>query len=132
MQQNKINIYQDMQQDKLSGRGLEAHILSKAALKLKVCQQKWNEPERLKLLEEAVRYNQKIWSFFQSELALPENPLPRELRQDLLNLSLFVDKRLFEVLAFPQQEKLNIVIDINLNIAAGLRTNSQQDLDKAV
>jgi flagellar biosynthesis activator protein FlaF len=132
MLQNKINIYQDMQQDKLTGRGLEAHILSKAALKLKHCQQKWAEPERPQLLEEAVRYNQKIWSFFQSELTLPENPLPRQLRQDLLNLSLFVDKRLFEVLAFPQQEKLDIVIDINLNIAAGLRTNSSQDLDKAV
>jgi len=116
-----INVYQGMHQEQLSGRELEAHVLTKAALKLKECQQKWDTPERAKLLDEAVRYNQKVWSFFQSELSLPENPMPRELRQDILNLSLFVDKTLFEVLAFPKSEKLKIVIDINLNIAAGLR-----------
>lgn len=117
----QLNVYQGMHQEQLTGRELEAHILTKAALKLKECQQKWDTPDRPKLLDEAIRYNQKIWSFFQSELSTPENPLPRELRQDILNLSLFIDKRLFEVLAFPQTDKLNIVIDINLNLAAGLR-----------
>jgi len=132
MLQNKINIFQDMQQEQLSGRALEAHILTKAALKLKACQQKWEAPEHSKLLDEAIRYNQKIWSFFQSELTLPTNAMPRELRQDLLNLSIFIDKRLFEVLAFPSSEKLNIVIDINLNLAAGLRTNHHQEVEQAV
>lgn len=132
MFQNKVNVYQDNQQEQLSGRALEAHILTKAALRLKQCQQKWETPERAKLLDEAVRYNQKIWSLFQSELSVPENPLPRELRQDILNLSLYIDKRLFEVLAFPHPEKLNIVIDINLNIAAGLRATPQQEVAEAV
>jgi flagellar protein FlaF len=50
--------------------------------------------------------------------------MPKNLREDILNLSIFIDKRLFEVLAFPDPEKLAIVIDINFNIAAGLRTNS--------
>lgn len=118
---NKINAYQDMHQEQLSGRELEAHVLTKAALKLKECQQKWDTSERSKLLDEAVHYNQKVWSFFQSELSDPAHSMPRELRQDILNLSLFIDKRLFEVLAFPQSGKLDIIIDINLNIAAGLR-----------
>lgn len=122
MQVSQINVYQGMHQEQLSGRELEAHILTKAALKLKECQQKWGTPKRAELLDEAIRYNQKIWSFFQSELSTPDSPLPRQLRQDILNLSLFIDKRLFEVLAFPQPEKLDIVIDINLNLAAGLRT----------
>jgi flagellar protein FlaF len=132
MQANKFNVYQDMHQEQLTGRELEAHILSKAALKLKECQQKWGAPGHAKLLEESIKYNQKVWSFFQSELSQPENPLPRQLRQDILNLSLFVDKRLFEVLAFPQSDKLDIVIDINLNLAAGLRTTPQQEVAQAV
>jgi flagellar biosynthesis activator protein FlaF len=122
MQANKFNVYQEMHLEQLTGRELEAHILSKAALKLKDCQQKWSTPDHAKLLEESIKYNQKVWSFFQSELAQPENPLPRQLREDILNLSLFIDKRLFDVLAFPKPEKLDIVIDINLNLAAGLRT----------
>ena len=132
MQLNQVNAYKGMHQEQLSGRELEAHILTKAALRLKECQQKWGGPDHAKLLDEAIRYNQKVWSFFQSELTVPENPLPRQLKQDILNLSLFIDKRLFEILAFPQQEKLNIVIDINLNLAAGLRTTPHQEVAQAV
>ena len=93
MFQAKVNVYQDNQQEQLSGRELEAHILTKAALRLKQCQQKWESPERAKLLDEAVRYNQKIWSFFQSELTLPENPLPRDLRHELLGSYFVSDPR---------------------------------------
>lgn len=59
---------------------------------------------------------------------MPDNPLPQKLREDILNLSLFIDKRLFEVLAFPNApERLTIVIDINFNIAAGLRTKPPEE-----
>jgi len=51
--------------------------------------------------------------------------MPKNLREDILNLSLFIDKRLFEVLASPDKEKLQIVIDIDFNLAAGLRTTPQ-------
>lgn len=116
-------IYEQQSKDFMSPRELEASVLSKAALKLKSCQDKWDSPEREKMLDEAIRYNQKVWSFFQSELSMPDNPLPKNMREDILNLSLFIDKRLFEVMAYPQDPtKLDIVININLNIAAGLRT----------
>jgi len=72
---------------------------------------------------EAIKFNQKVWSFFQAELSDPENPLPKQLREDILNLSIFIDKRLFDVMAFPDPNKLNIVIDINFNIAAGCALN---------
>ena len=115
-------VYEQQSKEFLSPRELEASVLTKAGLKLRQCQESWNTAEKNTLLDEAVRYNQKVWSFFQSELSMPDNPLPKKLREDILNLSLFVDKRLFEVLAFPNDpDKLNIVIDINFNIAAGLR-----------
>lgn len=120
-------IYEQQSKDFMSPRDLEASVLSKAALKLKQCQEQWDTPDKEKLLDEAVRYNQKVWSFFQSELSMPDNPLPKNVREDILNLSLFIDKRLFEVMAYPDDaRKLDIVVNINLNIAAGLRTKQPE------
>jgi flagellar protein FlaF len=113
-----------MQKATLNGRELEAEVLSKAALKLKFCQNNWDAPNRDEILDEALKFNQKIWTLFQSELAKPENPLPKKLRENLLNLSMFIDKKIFEIMSFPSPEKLNAIIDINLNICAGLRGSS--------
>jgi flagellar protein FlaF len=117
----QLETYRNMQKATLSGRELEAEVLSKAAMKLNFCQNNWNDLKREEMLEEALKYNQKIWTLFQAELAKPDNPLPKKLREDLLTLSAFVDKRIFELLSFPTPEKLTAIININLNIAAGLR-----------
>jgi flagellar protein FlaF len=132
MSKNPYNIYQNVQKDGMSQRELEASVLTKAGLMLKNCQDNWNAPDRDARLEEAVKYNQKIWSFFQSELAMPDNPMPQELRQDILNLSLFLDKRLFEVMACPDPDKLTVAININLNLAAGLMTSAEQSNEMLV
>ncbi len=126
MQQNSVNAYTAIQKESLSGRELEASVLSRAGLMLKSVKENWGAPDREQKLLEAIKFNQKVWSFFQAELSDPENPLPKKLREDILNLSIFIDKRLFEMLAFPEPEKLSIIIDINFNIAAGLRTNPDQ------
>lgn len=116
-------VYEQQSKEFMTPRELEASVLTRAAMKLKQCQEKWDSSEKEQLLDEAIRFNQKVWSFFQSELSMPDNPLPKSLREDILNLSLFIDKRLFEVMAFPDnRSKLDTIININLNIAAGLRT----------
>ncbi|HPX60570.1 MAG TPA: flagellar biosynthesis regulator FlaF [Deltaproteobacteria bacterium] len=122
MPQNPVNAYTNIQKESLSGRELEASVLSRAGLMLKQVQENWNAPDRDTKLLEAIKFNQKVWSFFQAELSDPENPLPKKLREDILNLSIFVDKRLFEAMGQPDPEKLSIVIDIDFNIAAGLRS----------
>lgn len=120
-----INEYLGIQKEAMSGRELEASVLTRAGLMLKACQENWDAPDRESRLLEAIKYNQKVWSFFQAELSEAGNPLPRKLREDILNLSLFMDKRFFEVMAFPSPEKLDIVIEINFNLAAGLRTTPE-------
>jgi len=105
----------------MSGREIEASVLTQAALKLVHCQDKWGTEGHQDRLDEALRFNQLIWSIFQTELAKPENPLPKKLREDLLSLSVFVDKRIFEVMGFPESDRLTILINIDLNLAAGLR-----------
>lgn len=122
MSQNAVEAYTTMQKENLSGRELEASVLTRAGLMLKTVQDNWSAPDREEKMMEAVKFNQKVWSFFQAELTDPSNPLPKKLREDILNLSIFLDKRLFEFLASPDPAKLSIVIDIDFNIAAGLRT----------
>ncbi|MDD2850981.1 MAG: flagellar biosynthesis regulator FlaF [Desulfuromonadaceae bacterium] len=125
MQQNAYNSYSSMQKDSVSGRELEASVLTRAGLMLKSVVDNWHSNDRDEKLMEAIKFNQKVWSFFQAELSDPENPLPKNIREDILNLSIFIDKRLFDVLAYPEPQKLKIVIDIDFNIAAGLRTKPE-------
>jgi flagellar biosynthesis activator protein FlaF len=125
MSQTAINSYTNMQKETLSGRDLEASVLTRAGLMLRQVQENWAALDRSDKLLEAIKFNQKVWSFFQAELSDPENPLPKNLREDILNLSIFVDKRLFEVMANPDKDKLNIVVDIDFNIAAGLRAKPE-------
>jgi len=105
----------------MSGRETEARVLAQAALKLKDCQGNWDGEDRNVKLDEALKYNQRIWSILQSELAREDNLLPGQLKQALLRLGVFVDRRIFETMAFPAPEKLTAVININQNISAGLR-----------
>jgi flagellar biosynthesis activator protein FlaF len=117
----QLAAYKTVQKITSSGRELESLVLNRAALKLVEVQNNWNAPDRDELLDDALRYNQRIWSLFQGELMKEDNPLPRQLRADILSLSAFIDRRIFEVMASPDPEKLNVIININLNIAAGLR-----------
>lgn len=128
MQQNAYNAYSTMQKETVSGRELEASILTRAGLMLKSVVEDWGAVDRNDKLMEAIKFNQKVWSFFQAELSDPDNPLPKKIREDILNLSIFIDKRLFEVIAYPEPQKLNIVIDINFNIAAGLRSKPEGEI----
>lgn len=121
MDRNALAAYQEVERETLSGRETEARVLTKGAQKLQDCQKNWDREDRDSMLDEALRYNQRIWSIFQVELARDDNPLPKQLRADLLRLSAFIDKRIFETIAFPRPEKLTAVININRNIAAGLR-----------
>ena len=118
---NPLQAYESVEKATLPGRELEAMILTRAARKLIQCQDNWNDQDRSEKLDEALKYNQRVWSIFQTELASPDNPLPANLKRDLLQLSGFVDKRIFETMAHPEPDKLSIIISINQNIAAGLR-----------
>lgn len=121
MNQNMVKHYQSVERESLSGRETEARVLTQAAIKLITCQENWDTADRKTRLDEALQYNQKIWSIFQSELADQSNPLPIEIKLNLLNLSRFIDKRIIDVMISPAPEKLTILIRINQNIAAGLR-----------
>jgi len=122
MYSNPLQAYDAVSRTTLSGREIEAAVLTKAAMKLKSCQDNWYVEDRDSRLDEALKYNQRIWSIFQAELGKEDHPLPRELRRDVLRLSAFIDKRVLESMTCPEPDKLTAIIDINNNVAAGLRS----------
>ncbi len=121
MYNNAINAYKSVEKATVSGRETEARVLTEAAIKFRTCQKKWNDGDGKQLLDEALDYNKRIWTILQTELSKKDNPLPDNIKLDLLRLSSFIDKRMFELMAAPASEKLTILIKINENIAAGLR-----------
>jgi flagellar protein FlaF len=124
---NPLEAYQTIDKATMSGRETEARVLTQAALKLKDCQDNWDAEDRDSRLDAALKFNQLIWNIFQGELVKEDNPLPKQLQHDLLKLSGFIDRRTFETMAYPDPEKLSIMININQNIAAGLRESSSSD-----
>ena len=124
MYRNPAETYESINKSTATGRDIEAAVLAKAAKKLKECQQNWDAPDRVDRLDQAIRYNQRIWSILQAELDKEENPLPSQIKVNLLRLSTYIDQRSLDIMAYPEPEKLNIIININNNIAAGLRTSA--------
>jgi flagellar protein FlaF len=104
----------------VTNRQLEAAALLKCARMLEDCCQTWEEPDSLQRLEEALRQNMRLWTLFQTELSRQDHEMPMDLRVNLLRLSQFVDRRTMEVMAAPGPQKLQPLIEINRNIAAGL------------
>jgi flagellar protein FlaF len=105
-------------------RELEAQLLMRAAAKLQAIKNGSGTDlvERLS----ALRYNRRLWLVFADAVTKPENPLPREIKQNVANLAIFVAKQTMSIETAPESEpeRLGILININCEIAAGLRANA--------
>lgn len=104
-----------------SGREIEATALDKSTVMLEYCIDNWDSPKIKELLFEALRHNQTLWSILRNEMHNPDNPLPQEIKDNITALSNFINKRTFDIQSWPSKEKLNILIQINKNISAGLK-----------
>ncbi len=131
MQNSAANAYKTVSKDSMSPRQLEAAILNRAAAMLKAVQENWDAADSEQKLDEALKYNQKLWTVFQADLADDESPLPKKLREDILSLSVFIDRRTFDLMASPDREKISVLININQNIAAGLNTAVENQTEPA-
>jgi flagellar protein FlaF len=85
---------------------------------LKECREKWEEEGHFKRLNDALVFNQRIWTIFQDEMIRQDNPLPLDIRQNILNLSASsLTSASLRSWQSPIPRSFNILIDINLNIA---------------
>src|ERR1700722_11371782 len=101
-----------------SPREVEAQTLLMAARKLVEVQTNWNGPD--KKMQAALLFNRRLWSIFMGAAESNDNPQPIEVRQNIVNIAVFVMQRTIEMQKNPSPEKLQSLIDINSNIAAGL------------
>ena len=96
----------------------EAQALTKAAMLLDQARQ--SVEHDYAAYATALTFNQTLWTIFQADLSGDANGLPDGLRDDLLALSLFVDRRTALALGDPRPKHLDALIEINRNLARGL------------
>jgi flagellar biosynthesis activator protein FlaF len=113
------NAYARVAQATHTPRDLEAHVLLKAATRFQAIRDDWEARE--KDLYEALTYNRKLWIVFYSAMTREDNPLPVEVRQNILRLAGFVFNHTLKLTAEARPEQLNVLININRDLAAGLR-----------
>jgi flagellar protein FlaF len=102
-----------------SPRDLEANLLSKSALAMQRIRENWDLADTE--LAGALKFNRKLWNVFLNSATREENPLPAAIRQNIANLGLFVLSHTLRLEASPEAHKLDVLININREIAAGLR-----------
>lgn len=119
MQHNGALAYQQTAKTVETPREREAALLVKAAMSLQRVRDDWENsyPE----LNTALTFNRKIWTVFLSSVTRDDSPLPPALRQNIANLGIYVMNETREQLEIPNQNKLSSLININRQLAAGLR-----------
>ncbi|MEN6488076.1 MAG: flagellar biosynthesis regulator FlaF [Smithella sp.] len=126
MYKDKLAQYAKMQRMNSTPREIEAEALTMGAHKLIHCRDNWESEEMKIMLAEALKFNQRLWTIFQANLSSDKNLLPKSTKMNLLKLSSYVDKRIFQIMAYPSPEKLTSIININLSLAEGLRKKPPQ------
>ena len=122
--QSAAQVYGNTAQATSEPRELEAQLLMRAASKLQaVCDGEVSEQNDVL---SAIRYNRRLWLIFAQSLGRPENPLPAAIKQNLANLAIFVVKHSMslETSLAPEHNRLGVLININRELAAGLRARA--------
>ena len=86
--QNAAQAYGMVARKIASPRELEADLLLRAASRLQGIHDSWDK--RQPDLSDALLYNRKLWTVFLSEMTDSNNPMPKDVRQNVANIGLFV------------------------------------------
>ena len=116
--QNAAQTYKNVGRQISNPRELEATLLLQAAARLQSVHDSWDENKAQ--LDEALLYNRKLWAVFLSEMTDASNPMPKNVRQNVANIGLFVMNHTVTVMTDPNPIHLDSLISINREIAAGL------------
>lgn len=114
--------YQQVAKRTINPRDLEANLLAKSAANLQRVRDGW-EANREDLYG-ALKFNRRLWNVFLTSVTRENSPLPVAIRQNVANLGLFVMSHSIRVEANPIPQKLDVLININRELAAGLRVSS--------
>ena len=109
-------------------RQTEGRALAEVARRLHAAQQSGDEEKIL----EAIRLNMRLWTIFQAELLHPDCDVPIDVRQNVLSLAAFVDRRTADLLFKPEEtEKIDVLVNINRQLASGLLSTPEDQPEQA-
>ena len=128
-QSNQSQAYRSSQRLGSSARDTEAQALLEAARRLDAA--RGGGSDNRDAYRAALRLNWRLWTIIQADVSSEGSPLPDDIRQNILSLSVFIDRHTVKALAEPNSSKLTILIDINRNIAAGLMANVEGLIEPA-
>ena len=111
--------YSNTQRTAVSPRDREAMLLIKAASQLQFVKDNWQE--RKQTLRDALTFNRKLWTILVTSIGREENELPIEIKNNIGSLGVFIFRQTMETEHNPVPEKLDSLISINRELAAGLR-----------
>lgn len=123
MQNSAARAYQQVAQQTVSPRVLEANLLSRAATQLQIVRDNWDTKRHE--LRDALLFNRKLWNIFLTSVTGEDSQLPTKLRENIANLGLFVMKQTLSMQDDPAPQKLDTLININRELAAGLRATKE-------
>lgn len=116
------NPYMTTESSAMPQNELEARALVRTASRLNGIKERW--PVESEELNEALSLNRKLWTILVTGATEASNPLPIEVKQNIFNLAHFIFKHTFAVMAKPSAQSLDVLININMNIARGLNEQS--------
>ena len=125
---NQSQAYRSSQRLGANARDTEAQALLEAARRLDAAIGSDADRDAYRA---ALRLNWRLWTIIQADVSSEGSPLPDEIRQNILSLSVFIDRHTVKALAEPNNTKLRVLVDINRNIAAGLMANVDGPLEPA-
>ena len=98
-------------------RDVEAWALAEASRRLIDASR---NPDDVEGLRAALQLNQRLWTIFQAAITEDDCPMPSDLRTNVAALSLMVDRETVARLIDLDVTKLELLININRNVAGGL------------
>jgi flagellar protein FlaF len=126
MQQQGAHAYQQVGKQTVSPRELEANLLSKSAGNLQRIRDNWEAGATQSDLAAALRFNRRLWTVFMTSVTSNESQLPQDVRENVANLGIFIAKHMLQLQIEPAAQKLDVLININRQLAAGLRASPTQ------
>ncbi|WP_420414460.1 flagellar biosynthesis regulator FlaF [Roseibium sp.] len=108
----------------VSPRELEANLLMKAAARLQLIKDEWDDLS-LAEVDDALIYNRKLWTVLVTSATSDDSALPQDIKNNIGSLGVFVFKQTMTVITTQDPEKLTTLISINRTIAEGLRAQPE-------
>lgn len=118
MSKSAAQAYARVANSTASPRDIEAQALLMAANKLQDVMTN-SEATRAQITH-ALMFNRKLWSVFLGDALDDSSPQPIDVRQKIVNISMFVLSHTMALQVLPRPDEIKPLIDINRNIAAGL------------